>query len=407
MRVATQLVAIAVLGGGIALGYHFWPQKSPQPGAGAPATAGANRPAGAPGGPGGGPGGGRGQGAQVVEVVTLSTGPVIEMSESVGTTRAFESVTIASKVAGNVEKIAFTEGQSVKAGDVLIELDVAERKADLEAARAAIQTARAQREEVLQKYERAQQLRRAGAGTEALVADLTLQLRTVETTVAAAEARERAAAARLDDYIVRAPFAGRVGLRQVSLGAFVDTKVTITTLDDVSRIRLDFAIPEPLLARVKIGAQVNAQSVAFQSRTFNGVVAAVDTRIDPVTRSVKLMAVIENSDLALKPGMFLTVALEVARRDNAVIAPEEAIVAEGPRQVAYVVGKDNRVERRVVLIGQRSFGKVEITEGLQAGETIVARGIQRVRNGLVVQPKPLSGPPAAGAAPAPRAPSAG
>lgn len=409
MRVTTQLAAIAVLGGGIALGYHFWPQISSQlgSGAGAPAPAGANRPAGAPGGPGGA-GGGRGaQGAPVVEVVTLTTGPVIEMSESVGTTRAYESVTIASKVTGNVEKIAFTEGQSVKAGDVLIELDVAERKADLEAARAAIQTARAQREEVNQKYERAVQLRRAGAGTEALVADLTLQLRTVETTVAAAEARERAAAARLDDYIVRAPFAGRVGLRQVSVGAFVDTKVTITTLDDVSRIRLDFAIPEPLLARVKIGAQINAQSVAFQNRSFRGAVAAVDTRIDPVTRSVKLMAVIDNPDLALKPGMFLTVALEVARRDNAVIAPEEAIVAEGPRQVAYVVGKDNRIERRVVMIGQRSFGKVEITEGLQAGEAIVARGIQRVRNGLVVQPKPLAGPPAAGAAPAPRAPRAG
>jgi membrane fusion protein (multidrug efflux system) len=343
----------------------------------------------------------------LVEVVTLTTGPIIETSEAVGTTRAYESVTIASKVSGIVEKITFTEGQDVKAGDVLIELDVAERRAELEAARAAIQTARAQREEVNLKFERAQQLRRAGAGTEALVADLPLQLRTVETTVAAAEARERAAAARLEDYIVRAPFDGRVGLRQVSLGAFVDTKIAITTLDDVGRIRLDFAIPEPLLSRVRVGAEINAQSIAFQGRVFRGTVAAIDTRIDPVTRSVKLMAVIENSDLALKPGMFMTVALEVARRDNAVIAPEEAIVAEGPRQVAYVV-KDNRVERRVVMIGQRSFGKVEIIEGLKAGETIVARGIQRVRHGIVVQPRPLSGPPAAGAAPnTARVPSAG
>ncbi len=183
--------------------------------------------------------------------------------------------------------------------------------------------------------------------------------------------------------------------------------MTITTLDDVSRVRLDFSIPEPLVSRVKLGATIKAQSVAFQNRTFEGSVAAIDTRIDPVTRSVKVMAVIDNPDLALKPGMFLTVSLEVARRENAVIAPEEAIIAEGPRQVAYVVGKDNRVERRVVLIGQRSFGKVEIMEGLQAGETIVARGIQRVRNGLVVQPKPLSGPPAAGAAPSARVPTAG
>ncbi|MCA3599042.1 MAG: efflux RND transporter periplasmic adaptor subunit [Methylobacterium sp.] len=409
MRVATQIAVVAVIGGGIALGYMFRTGQLPGQVAGAPPAqqaAGGNRPAG--GSPGGGPAGSRGgQGAPLVEVVTLTTGPIIETSEAVGTTRAYESVTIASKVSGIVEKITFTEGQDVKAGDVLIELDVAERRAELEAARAAIQTARAQREEVNLKFERAQQLRRAGAGTEALVADLTLQLRTVETTVAAAEARERAAAARLEDYIVRAPFDGRVGLRQVSLGAFVDTKIAITTLDDVGRIRLDFAIPEPLLSRVRVGAEINAQSIAFQGRVFRGTVAAIDTRIDPVTRSVKLMAVIENSDLALKPGMFMTVALEVARRDNAVIAPEEAIVAEGPRQVAYVV-KDNRVERRVVMIGQRSFGKVEIIEGLKAGETIVARGIQRVRHGIVVQPRPLSGPPAAGAAPnAARVPSAG
>ena len=411
MRVATQIATIVVIGGGIALGFMFRTGLLGQLVSAPPAqqAAGGNPSAGGPGGgPAAGPAGGRGgQGAPVVEVVTLTTGPIIEMSEAVGTTRAYESVTIASKVSGIVEKIIFTEGQDVKAGDVLVELDVAERKAELEAARAAIQTARAQREEVNQKFERAQQLRRAGAGTEALVADLTLQLRTVETTVAAAEARERAAAARLEDYTVRAPFDGRVGLRQVSLGAFVDTKIPITTLDDVGRIRLDFSVPEPLLSRVRIGAQIKAQSVAFQGRVFQGTVAAVDTRIDPVTRSVKLMAVIENSDLALKPGMFMTVALEVARRDNAVIAPEEAIVAEGPRQVAYVV-KDNRVERRMVMIGQRSFGKVEIIEGLKAGETIVARGIQRVRNGIAVQPRPLSGPPAAGAAPnAARVPSAG
>lgn len=401
MRVSRQIAAVVVLGGAVALGWFYWPGKSPAPGQ--PGAQQAQGGAPRPGGPGGAPGGGqRGPGGPggltVVDVVTLGTGPVVEMSESVGTTRAFESVSLASKVPGIVEKISFTEGQNVKAGDVLVELDVAERKADLEAARAAIQTARAQREETNQKFERAQQLRRAGAGTEALVSDLTLQLRTVETTIAAAQARERSAAARLDDYYVRAPFDGRVGFRQVSVGAFLDTKVIITTLDDIRRIRLDFAIPEPLLARIKVGAMVNAQSVAFASRVFSGEVAAIDTRIDPVTRSVKLMAIIENADLALKPGMFLTVALEVARRENAVIAPEEGIVSEGPRQVAYVV-KDNRIERRVVVVGQRMYGKVEIAEGLKAGEVIVARGIQRVRNGMQVQPRPLA-PPAAGTAPA-------
>lgn len=413
MRVSRQIAAIVVMGGGLYLSWANWPIVAPYlakvPGLASLAPA-PQADGGAPGprAGGGGPGGRGGAGGPppVVEVVTLTTGAIKEVSESVGTTRAFESVTLTSKVAGVVEKISFTEGQSVKAGDILIELDVAERKADLEAARAAIQTARAQREETNQKFERAQQLRRAGAGTEALVSDLTLQLRTVDTTIITAQARERAAAARLDDFIVRAPFDGRVGLRQLSLGAFVDTRVPITTLDDVSRIRLDFAVPEPLLSRTTIGATVSAQSVAYPGRTFSGKLVAVDTRIDPVTRSVKLMAVIDNADLALKPGMFLGVALEVAQRENAVIAPEEAIVSEGPRQVAYVV-VNNRIERRSVIVGQRVFGKVEIMEGLKAGDIIVARGIQRVRNGMAVQPKPIpaQATPAAGAPPA--APKAG
>ncbi len=149
---------------------------------------------------------------------------MIEMSESVGTTPRFRERDDRLQGFWQCRENPFHRGQTVKAGDILIELDVAERKADLEAARAAIQTAPRPARGSEPETRRAQQLRRAGAGTEALVADLTLQLRTVETTVAAAEARERAAAARLDDYIVRAPFAGRVGLRQVSLGAFVDNK---------------------------------------------------------------------------------------------------------------------------------------------------------------------------------------
>ncbi|CAN1542595.1 AcrA Membrane-fusion protein [Rhabdaerophilaceae bacterium] len=443
MRTSSQIVAIAVMSSGLYFGWTEWPTVHsymikipgvaaylPAPAAqsaavpagpgspAGPAGPGGQRGQGGPpggggqGGPpagGGGGGGGRGPGAggpPLVEVVTLTTGSVREVSESVGTTRAYESVMLTSKVAGVVEKISFTEGQVVKAGDILIELDVAERKADLEAARAAIQTARAQREEINQKFERAQLLRRSGSGTEASVSDLTLQLRTVETIIITAQARERAAAARLDDFIVRAPFDGRVGLRQLSLGAFVDTRVPITSVDDVSRIRLDFSVPETLLARTKLGATVTAQSVAYPGRTFTGKLAAVDTRIDVVTRSVKLMAVIDNADLALKPGMFLGVALEVAQRENAVIAPEESIISEGPRQVAYVVA-NNRVERRVVTVGQRSFGKVEISEGLMPGEVIVARGIQRVRNGMMVQPRPIpvQSPPAAGAAAA--APRAG
>lgn len=413
MRVSHQIVAVAIIGGGLYLGWSNWasvapvlakvpglsalapaPKASPPAPGGAPAAGQAAAPAGGP--PGRGPGGG---GPMLVEVAAITTATITEIAEAVGTLRAFESVQLTAKTAGIVDKILFEEGQNVSAGQELVQLDAAERQADLEAARAAINTARAQKSETQQKYERALALRRAGAGTEALVADLQLQLRTVETTVVAAEARERAAAARLDDNVIRAPFAGRVGLRSISVGALLDSRVVVTTLDDVSRMRLDFSVPETYIARIAIGAGIDAQTLAYPDRRFPGKVAVIDTRIDPVTRSAKLTAIIENPDRLLKPGMFMNVSLKVAVREGAIVAPEEAIVAEGPRQIAFVV-KDGKVERRVVQIGQRQEGKVEVTEGLKAGDIIVVRGVQRVRNGLPVQTKPAfpGAVPAAGAA---------
>lgn len=402
MRLGTQLAIIAALGGAVALGWNRWDDLRPilakAPGMGflavapqagaAPQAAGQGQPGGGQrAGGAGGPQRGGGQPGLVVEVAPLGTGAIIETSEAVGTVRAYESVVLTAKVSGIVDKITFAEGQVVKSGDELLRLDDAEKRADLEAARAAIATARAKREETMQKLERALALRKTGAGTEAQVADLTAQSKTAETDVVAAEARERSAAARLDDFILRAPFDGRVGLRQVSLGAFVDNKVQITTLDDISRMRLDFAVPETLIGKVAIGSQVQAQSLAFQGRKFGGNVAVIDTRIDPVTRAAKVTAIIPNQDQALKPGMFMTVTLQVAAREKALMAPEEAIVAEGPRQIAFVV-KNGRVERRVVTIGQRQSGKVEITEGLAEGDMLVVRGIQRVRHGMPVETRP-------------------
>lgn len=402
MRRSTQITVVAVLVGVFLLGWSQWTRIAPifglspanasasagAPSASANAGAPANAPRGAPGGP------------TLVEVTGVTTGRIIESVDAVGNTRAFESVTITAKVSGNVEKISFVEGQHVEAGAELVRLDEAEKRADLETTRAMIATAQSQREETMQKFERAQALRRSGSGTEAQVADLTLQLRTAETNITAAKARERSAMARLDDLVVRAPFSGRVGLRQVSLGALVDNKTTITTLDDVSQVRLDFSVPETLVPKIAVGAVVEAQSVSYPGRKFEGKVSVIDTRIDPITRSAKLMALIDNKDAALKPGMFMNVLLQIASRENAIMVPEEAVVAEGPRQIAFIV-KDGKIERRVVTIGQRQDGKVEVVEGLKIAEVIVVRGTQRVRQGMPVQTKPAFPPAPAPAAQAP------
>ena len=160
----------------------------------------------------------------------------------------------------------------------------------------------------------------------------------------------------------------------MSLGAYVAPSTRITTLDDLSKVRLDFSVPENLLGRVKPGQDVNAISAAFRGRVFRGKVSLMDTRVDPVTRTVRLTAEFDNPDEALRPGMFLAVGLEVTTKDDAVVVPEEAVVSEGLRQIVFTV-KDNKVERRVIRIGQRQGGKVEVVEGLRPGETIVVLGL--------------------------------
>src|SRR5215210_8281490 len=212
----------------------------------------------------------------VVDVDTVKTGRVVETREAAATVRAFESITVTAKAAGIVQKISFEEGQKVKAGDILVQLDAEERRADIEQAQAEIQRAAAQRDESSARLERAVSLRRTGAGTEAQVTDLTAQVKTLESAIASAEARRRAAEARLEDLVVRAPFAGRLGTRSVSLGAYVSPGTRMTTLDDLSRVRLDFAVPENVLDRLKLGQTVRAISAAFDQRAFEGKVSLID-----------------------------------------------------------------------------------------------------------------------------------
>lgn len=394
MRLSGQVLVIAVLG---AAGFGGWyaykeGKLSTLPMIGSYFPQATQQQAGPGGrGPAGGP-------PAAVDVDTVRTGRIVEIREAVGTVRAFDSIMVTAKVVGIIDQITFEEGQKVKAGDVLVSLDAAERKADIEGTIAESRRASALRNEISTRLERAMTLRRTGAGTEAQVDDLTAQVRTLESAIASAEAKRKGAEARLEDLIVRAPFAGRVGTRSVSLGAYVSPGTRITTLDELSRVRLDFSVPENLLGRLKPGQAVRATSPAFVARIFQGRVSIVDTRVDPVTRSIRLTAEFDNPDEALKPGMFLGVSLEVTAKDDAIVVPEEAIVSEGLRHIVYPI-KDNTVERRVIRIGQRQNGKVEVVEGLKVGETIVVLGVQRVRPGATVAPRQIGSdaaqPPAA------------
>ncbi|MGO4573210.1 efflux RND transporter periplasmic adaptor subunit [Microvirga sp. 2TAF3] len=385
MRVSRQLAVIAVLG---AAGFGGWYAYQGGHLAKTPVIGSYFTTTGGPATPSGRGGRGGASGPATVEVDTVKTGRIVESRESVGTVRAYESITVTAKIAGVISEIGFEEGQKVKAGNMLVQLDAAERKADIEQTTAEANRAVALRNEVAIKLERAQALNRTGSGTGAQVEDLTAQVKSLEGSIASAQAQRKAAEARLEDLTIRAPFAGRVGTRSVSLGAYISPGTRITSLDDLSRVRLDFSVPENLLGRLKPGQTVNATSPAYQGRTFMGTVSTIDTRVDQTTRTVRLTADFDNPDEALKPGMFLSVALQVTIKEDAVVVPEEAIVSEGLRQLVYPV-KDNKVERRVIRIGQRQGGKVEVVDGLKAGETIVVLGVQRVRPGAEVIARPL------------------
>jgi membrane fusion protein, multidrug efflux system len=313
-----------------------------------------------------------------VEVALARRGTVVEEVEAVGTTRAFQSIDVVSTVAGRVTRIAFAEGQRVAEGDPLVELDSERERAEVREAEADVQNFRVQ-------LDRARQLLATRNVPEARVDELASQL-------AAAEARLAAAQSRLSDREVRAPFDGMVGLRRVSVGSYVDDSKVLTTLDDLSVVELDFAVPEGLFGAVRPGQRVLATSRAYDGMPFEGVVASVGTRIDPATRSFEVRAELPNPDARLPDGLFMTVRLQLAERDGAVLVPEAALIVEGRDRYVFAV-RDGVAVRTDVETGQRLAGEVEVTAGLEPGTPVVVKGQQQLRDGApvrVAEPAPAA-----------------
>ncbi len=286
--------------------------------------------------------------------------------EALGTARASESVEIRPRISQKVTAIRFIEGQEVAAGDVLVELEDAEARADVAEAKAALVDSES-------KFTRGRELFGLELTSEAELEQLAARRDADRAALAAVEAR-------LAETVVRAPFAGRLGLRRISPGALVTPASVITTLDDTHVIKLDFDVPETALSLVAADLPIIAHSAAWPDEAFQGTVATVDTRVDQVSRSVTVRALVPNPRGLLRPGMFLTVTL--LRDDvSALVIPEEAVVPEQSRQYVLVVGDGDVVERRQVELGRRRPGEVEVRAGLEAGEVIIVEGTQRVRPG--------------------------
>ncbi|MFT3906303.1 MAG: efflux RND transporter periplasmic adaptor subunit [Steroidobacteraceae bacterium] len=289
--------------------------------------------------------------------------------EAVGTARANEAVDVTAKATNIVAAVHFSDGERVRAGQVLVELDSAQARADLAEVSAALTESSAQ-------YNRSKDL----VAAQVLSRSAFDQL---EATMKADEARLAAARAKLEDTVIKAPFNGRAGLRRISVGSLISPGTVITTIDDTSIIKLDFAVPERYLAVLREGDDLSATSSAWPGRQFDGKVASIDSRVDASTRALTVRARLPNPDGALRAGMFLTVQLP-GRSRSSVVIPEQAVVPEQARQFVYVI--DAGVARkREVQLGSREPGSVEVVNGLAAGEQLVVDGTLRLSDGAAVQ----------------------
>ena len=350
--IAVLLVAVLAVGGY----YLFWPKA---------------------GGPGG-PGGQRGGFAMPVEAAKVRVETLERTIPAVGTLNSIESVVVRPEIAGRIARIDFREGDPVKAGAVLVNIDDSILRAQLAEAKAGLQLSKA-------NYNRASELYQKKVGS-AQARDQALANRRVD------EARVAVAQAQLDKTTIKAPFDGIVGLRKVSPGDYVTAGQDIVNLEKIDVLKADFSVPELSLTDVAVGQTVKVTVDAFPGRTFEGKVYAIDPLIDEKGRSIAIRAHIDNPDNVLRPGLFARINLVVATTPNALIIPEEAIVPVGKDHFVFRV-VDGKAKMTKVETGERRPGEIQVTGGLNPGDEVVTAGQIKLQDGAPV--KVVPGPGAA------------
>jgi membrane fusion protein (multidrug efflux system) len=278
-----------------------------------------------------------------------------DVIEALGTSQANESVELTANVTEVVTNIHFEEGQLVEKGDVIVELLAEEEKAALV--------------EAQKQFERIENLAQTQAAT---LTRRDEQLRKLEV-----------AKAQLNDRKIIAPFSGILGLRRVSEGALVTPGTVITTLDDISVIKLVFTVPEKYLSRVSVGQKLETYSVAYPGKIFEGIIYTIDPRVDPATRAFNVKGKIPNPDHLLKPGMLMTVNIVVGE-EKTILLPEEAIQIKSGEQVVFLVKEDNTALAVKVKTGKRIKGSIEVLSGVKTGDKIIVEGSPFLQSGAKV-----------------------
>ena len=356
-----HLVAIFAAAGLLALGgYAYYVNQAAPPAPQAPAGAPA------PGKAGGPPGGF----AIGVETVRVAPSVFVDDVAAVGSLKSNESVVLRPEIAGRIAAIHLREGMPAAKGAVLVALDASTQAAELRQAEANLALSQANHRRTEELYEK--KFVSARARDEA-----GANLKVLEAAVALAQAR-------LQKTQIRAPFAGIVGIRNVSIGDYVKEGQELVNIEDIGALKADFRLPESYLSRLRKGQSVEVSTDAMPGQTFKGTLDAIDPLLDASGRAISLRARLENPDLKLRPGMFVRVRLAFGGERQGLAVPEEALVPAGNDNFVFRVA-EGKAQRVMVKVGQRRDATVEITEGLKAGDEVVSAGQLKLRDGVPVR----------------------
>ncbi len=322
---------------------------------------------------GGGPKGGGavpGVPPPIVEAFKVAKVRLPQVITAVGSLRSDESIIVRPEVTGRISAILFQEGQHVNKGATLITLDPAVNAAEVEQANANLALARA-------KHQRSIELKERGFISAQARDEAENNLKVAEAAVALAQAR-------LAKMQIRAPFSGIIGLRSVSLGDYVKEGQDLVNLESIDPLKVDFRVPEIHLGEVRVGQSLEVSLDAVPGKTFEGRVFAVNPLVDAAGRSFVIRAVVRNPDRSLRPGLFARVRLLTKEARDTLVVPEQALVPQGQEQYVFRI-VDGKAVRVKVRVGQRGDGKVEIVEGLDAGDVVVTAGQLKIRDGAPVR----------------------
>lgn len=305
-----------------------------------------------------------------VEATKVEVRPIVERVHAIGTLRADRSVMVRPEIAGLVTRIGFKESAPVAKGAVLYRLDDAIVRAQLQQAEARLELSKRNNARSISLYNR-------GAGTAQARDQAIAALNADRAAVALARAR-------LAQTVVRAPFAGMVGISKVDIGAYVKAGQDLVSLDDIDTMKIDFNVPERYARFIAKKEKVAVAPDARPGQTFDGYVSVAATRIDPSARTLGVRARVPNPDHVLRPGMFARVTVRIGERRRAIVIPEQAIVPRGNALLVFRVVAGHAV-RTVVVLGLRQYGRVEIVRGLSPGDVVITAGQQKVHNGGAVR----------------------